>query len=110
MNAKKLDSVVDGKLPNDQYSMSSFNKVIVHKLSGSYRGDLYLRCRMNFVGDVVQTKAPQFVGLGLLDINTLNESGVVNTTATRIQRSVDISHLSAPDNVFGGATAVGMKA
>ena len=58
----KLDAVVDGKLPNDLDSASIFSKVIVHKISDGSSGDLYLRCRMNFADDPVQTQIPQFMG------------------------------------------------
>ena len=48
--------------------------------------------------------------LGLLDINTLYEIVVLITPATRILRTKDGSHWSAPDHVFDVATAVGMSA
>ena len=48
--------------------------------------------------------------LGILAINTFIESGVLGISATRIRRSTDGSHWSAPDHVFGGAIAVGMSA
>ena len=65
---------------------------------------------MNFAGDVVQTQAPQFMDLEILDINTLNESGVLGTPVTRIQRPADVAYWRVPDHVFGEATAVGMSA
>ena len=69
-NKQKLDAGVDQRLPDDLDYASIFSKVIVHKLSDGSGGYLYLRCRMNFVADVFQTKAPQFMDLGLLAINT----------------------------------------
>ena len=62
------------------------------------------------MGDVVQAQAQKFMDLGLPAINTLNESGVIGTTVTRIQRPTDGSHWSVPDHVFCEATAVGMSA
>ena len=69
---QKLDAVVDGELPGDMDYASIFSNVIGHKLSDGSSDDLYLRCRMKFAAGVFQTQAPQFVDLGLLDINTLN--------------------------------------
>ena len=67
-NNQKLDVIVYRK---------NFSKVINHKLSDGSRGWLYLRFRMNFDNYPVQTQAPQFMNLGLLAINTLNESNGV---------------------------------
>ena len=83
-NAQKLDTVVDGKLSNDRGSATIVIKVIGRKLSRSSRNDLYSRCRMKFSSNIVQTEAPQFVDLGLLAINTFNESDVLGTTDTSI--------------------------
>ena len=47
--------------------------------------------------------------LGILYINTLNESSVLGNFASSIQNPTEIYHLSAPDNIFGEATAVGMS-
>ena len=108
-NAQKLDTVVDGKFPNDRDSEFIFSKVIGSELSHGSRDDLYSRCRMNFLDDILQTEAPQFVDLGLLAINKLNESGVLGTTVTRIQKSMYGFHWTDPDHVFGKAKAVGMS-
>ena len=48
--------------------------------------------------------------LGILDINTLNESGVLSNPAKIIQRPTDGSHWAAPDHFFGEAAAAGMSA
>ena len=100
-NAQKMDTVIDGKLPNYQDSASVFSKLIVHELSHGSRDNLYLGCRMNFLSDVVQTNAPQVVDLGLMAINTLGESGDIGTPATRIWRPTDGSHWTAQDHAFG---------
>ena len=104
-----MDAVVNGKLPNGLDSASIFSKVVGHKLSDGSIDDLYLRYRMNFVGDVIQTQTPQFMDLGLSTINALDESSVLSTPATRIKMSTGGSHWSALDNVFGEETAVGMS-
>ena len=91
-NAQTLNNVVDGQLPDDQYSASNFSKIIGSELSHGSSDDLYLRCRMNFLSNFVQTLVPQFVDLGLLSITILNESGALGTPVTRIRRPMDGSH------------------
>ena len=71
-NTQQLDDVVDGKLPNDLDSASIFSKVMGYKLSDGSSDDLYLRYRMEFLADVVQTQTPQFMDMGLPAINTLD--------------------------------------
>ena len=68
----KLDTLVDIKFPNDLYSAFIFSKIISHKLSNGSSGDLYLRFRMNFVDNLVQSQAPKFMNLGFLAINALD--------------------------------------
>ena len=105
-----MDTVVDGNFPHERYYESVFSKVIGCILSDGSRDDLYLRCRMKFLSNVVQTEAPPFVDLGIPSINTLNESGVLGTPVTRIRRPTDGSHCTTPDNFFGEETEVGMSA
>ena len=109
-NTQELDAVVDVKLPNDLDSVSIFSKMICHKLSDGSSGELYLGCRMNFVNDPVQTQDPHFMDMGLYAINTLNESCFLGSPTTRIRRPTGGYHWSAPDHVFGEATAVVMSA
>ena len=47
--------------------------------------------------------------LGFSTINGLYESSGLSTPTARIRRPTDESHWSAPDDVFGEATAVGMS-
>ena len=103
-NTQKLDAVVDGKLPDD------LNSTSILKLSDGSRDDIYSRCRIKFANYTVQTQDPHFMDLGLLAINTLNESGVLGTTATRIRRPTNGPHWSEPNHVFGEATVVVMSA
>ena len=109
-NTQKFDTFVDRKLPDDQDYASIFSKVTVRELSHGSIADLYLRLRMDFASNFVQTKAPHFVDLGLLDVNTLNEFGIQGTPAIKIRSPTDVSHWFAPDHVFGKATAVVMSA
>ena len=50
------------------------------------------------------------MNLGLPSINTLHESGVLGTPATRIRRLTDGYYYNSPDHFFGEVTAVGMSA
>ena len=83
-NTKKLDTVVDVKLPNDLDYVPIFRKVIGQKLSDGSSDDLHLRCRINLSNDPIQTQAPHFIYMWLPAINTLNESGILVTPATSI--------------------------
>ena len=81
----------------------------LYVLTGSSR-DLYTRCRMNFADDTVQTHTSQFINLGFLTINALDEICALSTPATRIQQPMGAAHWSALDHVFGEASAVEMSA
>ena len=85
-HTQKLDAVVDGKFPDDMYSASIFIKVTSHKISNGSSGDLYTRCRMNFVADSVQTQTPQIMDMGFSTINALDESSGISNPATIILR------------------------
>ena len=71
-NTQKLDAIVDRKLPDDLDALSIFSKVIGHKLSDGSRNDIYLLCRMNFAGYIVQTQEPKLMDMGLPSINKFN--------------------------------------
>ena len=109
-DTQKFDNSVDRKLSNDGDSTSIFSKVIGGELSHSSIAYLYLRCWMDFASNTVRTKAPHFVDLGLPAVNALDEFNIFVTPANRIRNLTDGSHGSAPDHVFGKATAVGMNA
>ena len=64
---------------------------------------------MKLVNDHIQNQAPHFMDQGILDISTLNKSGVIGATATSIQRITDVFHWITEDHFFGEATAVGMR-
>ena len=63
---------------------------------------------MEFVGNVVQTNAPQFVELGIPAFNTFEKLGIIGTPATIIIKPTYVSHWSALDPFFGEATEVGI--
>ena len=105
-NTQNLDTVIDGKLPNDLDYESIFSKVICHKLFDSSKGDLYSRCRKNFANYPVKTQDPHFMDLGFRAMNTLIEISDLGTPVNSIQRPADGSHW----HVFGEGTTVGMSA
>ena len=106
--SQKLDTVVDKKLPNNIDLTSIFSKVIGDKLSDGSRRDLYIRCKMNLTVDPVQTQTPKFADLGISTVGALDEGSVISTPATRIRRSNDGTHWSAPNHIFDDTTAVGV--
>ena len=61
---------------------------------------------MDFAINVVQTKAPQFVDLGLPSVNTSDEFSILYTPLTKIRSQTDGSHWLELDRVFVKATAV----
>ena len=48
--------------------------------------------------------------LGIHDVNTSNEFGILGTPTTNIRSQTDGSHWLATDHVFGKATSVGIIA
>ena len=90
--------------------MSIFRKVIVHELSHSSSENLYLHCPVDFASNIVRTRAQKFVDLVLQDVNASDGVNIFFTPATIIRKTTYEPHWSAPDNVFGKATAVGMIA
>ena len=103
---QKMDTSVDRKFSGDQDSASIFSKIIVRELSHGSISDLYLCCWMDFASNVVQTKVPQFVELGLPSFNISDEFGIQGNPATRIRRLTDVYHWSALDHIFSKATSV----
>ena len=89
---QKLNAVVERIFSDDINSTSIFSKVIGDKLFDSSSGDLYTRCRMNFLADPVQTQTPKFVDLGFSTINEFDETSDLSAPATIIQRPTDGTH------------------
>ena len=80
--------------------MSIFSNVIGYELYHSSSTDLYSCFRMDFASNAVGTEAPNFVYLGLLAINAMDEFNIFSTPATRIRRPTDGPHWYTPDHVF----------
>ena len=59
--------------------------------------------------DPIQTYTPQFIDLGLVTINVLDEGSCISTPATIIQRPKDGSQWSAPNHIFGETKSVGVS-
>ena len=88
----KLDAAIDGKLSDNCDAMSIFSKAISDKLSAGSSWDLYTHFRMNLMAYPVQNQKPQFVGLGISNINALDKGSGLITHATRIRRPTYGSH------------------
>ena len=61
------------------------------------------------MSNAVGTKIPDFMNLGILAINTLEELSSFCTPDTRVGRPMDVPNWSASGHVFGEVTAVGMS-
>ena len=107
--SQELDTIVDGKLPDNINLMSIFRKVIIDKLSRGSSRYLYKRCRTNFAADPVQIQTPQLVDLGISTINALDEVSGISTPATRTQRPTDGAHWSVTNHIFGETAEVGVS-
>ena len=64
---------------------------------------------MDFTSNAVRTKAPNFVHLGLPEVNALDELIHFGTPATRVRRLMGVPHWFAPGHAFGEVTAIGMS-
>ena len=107
--SQKLDAVIDVNFTDNTNLTSIFSKVIGEKSSNGSIWYLYTRCRMNLAEDPVHTQTPQFIDLGLSKTNTLDEERGISTPDTRIRRTTDVSHCSAPNHIFGETTVVGVS-
>ena len=54
--------------------------------------DIYSRCWVNFTLDTVVTEIPNFMNMGLSDVQTLNKIGSFSIPATKIVRPTDGSN------------------
>ena len=106
----KLNTSVNRNLANDGNYASIFSKVMGRELSHSSSTNLYSRCWVDFMSNYVGTEGPNFMDLGILDVNASYEFNTFGTPATRIIRPTYVPHCSAPDHVFGEGIAVGMSA
>ena len=97
-NTQECDAYIDGNLAYDKYYTSIFRKVLGRELSDSLSANIYLRCQMDFTSNVVRTEAPNFVNLGFLSANALDELRYFVNPATKFRSTIDGSHWSAPDH------------
>ena len=63
---------------------------------------------MNLTEYSAQTQTPEFVDLGILAINALDEGSGIITPANRIQRPMDGPNWRAHNNIFGETSSVGV--
>ena len=108
-NFQNFDASVDGNLPNDGDYTAIFSKVLDRELYDNLSTDIYLRCQMEFTCNSIRTEASDFVHLGLPAINASDEFNTIIAPAIRLIWPTYGSHWSAPDRVFGEATAVQMS-
>ena len=62
---------------------------------------------MHLAADLVNSVTPQFVDLGLSNIDALDKVAGLWTPATRFGRPMDFSYWRSMDHIFGETTAVG---
>ena len=105
--SNKLDTYIDGKFTNNLVAPPIFTEVICDKLSGSSIRDIYMRCYMNLAADPVNIPVPQFVDLGLSNIDALDKGASLWTPTIRVGRPMDISYWNAPGYIFVKTIAVG---
>ena len=75
----------------------------------NYSANIYSRYRVDFTSNAVKTEAPDFILLGVLVVNALDELRSFSTPTTIFKRPTDESNWSAPGHVFGEVTEVGMS-
>ena len=97
-DTQKFDTSIDENLDKDGDPTSIFSKVIGQELSHGSSSNIYLRCQMDFTSNVVRTEAPNFVNLGFLSANALDELRYFVNPATKFRSTIDGSHWSAPDH------------
>ena len=91
-NIQKFDASIDENLANDEYSASIFSKVIGQELSDSLSADIYLLCWVEFISNIVENKARNFVHWVIQAVNTSDEFNTFCNRATRAKRPMDGSH------------------
>ena len=99
-NTQIFNTSINENLTKDGDSTPIFSKVIVQELSNDSSADIYLYCRVDFMSNSFQTEAPDFMHLGLLAVNALDELRSFGTPATRVGNPTDGLNWSAPSHVF----------
>ena len=104
--SNKFYTSIHGKLTNNLVAPPIFTDVLSYKLSDSYSRDLYERIGMHLTVDPVNSVTPQFVDLGFSTVDALGTGASLFTPATRVGRTADVAHWSAPDHIFVETTVV----
>ena len=104
-----FNSSVDGNLAKNVDYTPIFSKAIERELSHGSSANIYLRYIVDVTSNAVGTKAPNYMHLGLPDVNASDELKSFGTPTTIFGSPTDGSNLSAPGHIFGEVTAVGMS-
>ena len=108
-NTQKFDASVNENLANDGDYTSIFSNLLVRELSESPSTDIYSCYQTDFTSNAVSTEAPNFVILGIPDVNASYEFNTFGTPTTRLRRTTYGYHWYTPGYVFGGATSAGIS-
>ena len=77
-----LDTSSNQQFTNNMVTPPIFAEVLGEKISNSSSRDIYTLCRMNLVAYPINIPAPQFMDLGLSNINPLDKISSLWTPAT----------------------------
>ena len=89
-DTKIFNTSIDGNLAENGDSTPISSELIGQELSHNSSADIYSHCMVDFMSSSVGTEAPDFVHLGLLAVNSLDELSSFVTPATRFGRTVDV--------------------
>ena len=85
VKSNKFDTSVYGQFTNNMVAPPIFTEVICGKLSDSSIRDLYMRCWMDIAADPINILSPQFVNLGLSNIDVLDKGASLWTPFTVLE-------------------------
>ena len=104
-----FETSINDNLAQDEDSTTIFNKILGQELAHDSSTDVYSRCRVDFTSNAVGTEAPEFMHLGLLELNTSDELRSFDTPVTKVGRLMDVSNWSETGHVFEEITTAGMS-
>ena len=99
-NAQIFNTSINGNLDESGDPTPIFSKVIGRELYNDSIPDIYSCYWAKFKINAAVTKAPDFVHLGLPDVNAADELVPSSTPATRVGRPTDGSNWSAQGHLF----------
>ena len=108
-NSQVFNTSINGNSAEDGDSTPIFSKVTRRKLSHNSSIDIYSRCRVNFTSNAIRTEIPEFMHLGIPDVNALDELRSFCDPDTRVRTPADVSNWSALVRVFKEVAADGMS-